>query len=338
MRKSVVALLVVVGAFSGLAMFAGISGKQVPKRIKPVGKAATLSTPIAQGYVGNSQPCAAGTQGVALYTPTWRGNWGYYGLELVPENWGTNVTQRLRAGEIVLTVPTIDQRFVRVVKDLKFWFVLRSDLCLADKGVSAQVQSLAGGKSVPDMYVYGTPDATRLALAVEHMTHVPAAAQRAVDSRGGYGVLFTGSNITNVPGYEGWKNFQLLGPYANDNRTIEQIPGLSIGPNVNAGFGASVDWESASYSIPLHEYGHLYDYATGRSLTGDFLFGPQVEAQTCASKVSDSSASYFTGNALEWYAETFAQYLMSPERNANLKAQCPITWAYHRGTLGVPAF
>lgn len=293
---------------------------------------------VPYGFLGNSQPCAAPANGVPLYKAEWRGQWGYYGLEAVPTNYGGTVTNRLLAGEVVLTAPTVmNQEFVRVIHDLQFWFVRRGDLCVANVGVDASAAALAGGKRIPDLRVHGALDPVKYALAIRHLSNIPAHVQEAVDSRGGYGTLFQTTNITTVPGYEAWKEFPLMGPYAT-GRTTEDLHGLSIGPNVNAGFGASVAYESDTESTAVHEFAHVYDYATGRSLTGDFLFGPQVEAQTCAVKMNPYNASYFTGNPIEWYAESFQHYVISEARNADLKRLCPQTWAYHRGTLGVPAY
>ena len=276
--------------------------------------APVASAAIPSGYLGNSEPCAAPAGGVPLYSPEWKLQWGAYGLETVPTNYGSNTAQRLQADEVVLTVPTINDAFVRVVDDVKFWFARRDALCVADVGVDATVQALAGGRPTPDLKVIGSPDPAKLALTVEHLTHIPAGVRNAIDARGGYGVIFDGSNITNIPGYEAWKSFQLLGPYAT-GRTTDELDAMSIGPNVNAGFGASVIYETETRSHAVHEYGHVYDYSLGlRSLSFDFLVGPQVEAQTCAAKVAEPfNVTYFTGNSIEWFAESFSMYLI---RNA----------------------
>lgn len=299
--------------------------------------APAASAAVPGGFLGNSQACAAPANGLSLYNAEWRVQWGYYGLEAVPSNYGSVTAERLKAGEVVLTVPTAHQEYMRVIHNLKFWFIPRSQLCVADVGVAPQAAELAGGKRIPDTVIYGSPDPAKLALTIEHLTHIPPAVQSAVDSRGGYGTIFQTTNITTVPGYEAWKNFPLQGPYAT-GRTTEDLHGLSIGPNVNAGYGASVYYESNEISTALHEFAHVYDYASGKSLTGDFLFGPQIEAQTCAAKIDTYNATYFTGNPLEWYAESFARYVINPEQNALLREKCPATWAFQRNTIGVPSF
>ncbi len=38
------------------------------------------------------------------------------------------------------------------------------------------------------------------------------------------------------------------------------------------------------------------------------------------------------------YAESFAIYMLKPQRNAALNRECPVTWAYHKATAGVPSF
>lgn len=309
--------------------------------------AASASAGIVQGYLGNAEPCNAQANGVPLYSSQFHWIAGYYGPELVPVNYGTNVTTRLEQDRIVLVLPSIEPRFASVLYDDQFlddqvfYTARRSDLCIADAGVDPAIAALVpAGRSVPDLQLstHVPWSQSALELAVLRMTNIPAHVRNAVDSRGGYGVLYGSGGFPSVPGYERWADFELMGPYA-DGRAIEDVDGISIGPRLNAGFASALTRETADESVALHEFAHVFDYATGKSLQPNFLLGPQLEAQNCAATLLPGhDVSYFTGNPLEWHAETFAQYLMSPERNAALKLHCRATWDFHRYWLGVPNF
>jgi hypothetical protein len=310
---------------------------------------ANASAAIDQGYLGNAQPCATSGAGAPLYSSQFKWIWGYYGPELVPADFGAAGVKRLVPGRIALVLPSIEPRFATVIYDDAFlknpvtYNARRSDLCVANAGVDPAIAALVpAGRQVPDLklstHVPYDPDL--LELAVLRLTNIPAGVRNAVDSRGGYGVLYGSGGFPKVPGYENWQDFPMMGPYAGDGRNINDVDGTSIGPYLNAGFAAALTRETADDSVALHEYGHLYDYATGKSLQPNFLFGPQIEVQSCVSKLlpNTHSPSYFTGNPLEWYAESFSQYLLSEEANAALKTHCPQTWGFHRYWMGVPDF
>lgn len=294
---------------------------------------------LPSGFIGNSQICP-GTPSIKLYKATWRLQLGYGGLEAVPADFGSSAAEKLGSRIVLPTLPTVlNADFVRVGRfsnhQLTMNFVKASDLCIAKVTTPQRALTIAAGRRIPALRFLDTIPTPELRTSVEHMTHLPTAVQDAFAARGATGSLTAARDLGGVPAYvdlasyPAWSSMLVMQP--------EQAAGVEIGPDATFGFGASTAYESATNSTVLHEFGHVYDMATNRSLTTDWATRPFTEAQSCASKVADNP-SYAASSIGEWYAESFAIYMLNPQRNAALNRECPVTWAYHKATAGVPSF
>ena len=294
---------------------------------------------LPAGFIGNSQLCP-GAAGVTLYKADWRFQFGPGGLEAVPSDLGSPAAERLTTRIPLPTLPTVlNAQYVRVGRfanhELKLNFAKASDLCVARVSTPQQAVRYAGGRRIPALRFLDRLPADQLRAAVEHLTHIPAAAQDAFAARGAFGSLTAARDLGGVPAYvdlasyPAWSSLLIMQP--------GQAAGVEVGPDATFGFGASVAYESDTNSTVLHEFGHVYDMATNRSLTTDWASRPFAEAASCAAKVADNP-SYAASSGGEWYAESFAIYLLNPQRNAALRQACPVTWSYHRATVGLPSF
>lgn len=294
---------------------------------------------LPSGFIGNSQICPGKTS-INVYKADWRFQLGSGGLEAVPSDLGSATVERLTTRTPLSTLPVVlNPAYVRVGRfanhELKMNFVKATDLCVAKIGTPQRALLFAQGRRIPALKFLDALPAAQLRAAVEHLTHIPASAQDAFAARGAFGNLTAAPDLGGVPeyvdlaSYPAWSGLVYMQP--------ERAAGVEVGPDATFGFGASIAYETGTNSTVLHEFGHVYDMATNRTLTTDWITQPFSEAASCAPRVADNP-SYAASNPSEWYAESFAIYLLNPQRNAALRQACPVTWSYHRATIGVPAF
>ena len=304
-----------------------------------LGGAGPAHAVLPQGFIGNSQICP-GTEAVTVHKADWRLQMRPDGIEAVPSDFGSPLAERLTSRTALPTLPVVlNAKFVRVGRfanhELKMNFVRATDLCVAKVATPRGILAMAGGRRIPAIKVLDALPEAELRKTVEHLTHIPAAAQDAFAARGAFGSLTAARNLGGVPAYvdlatyPAWSSLLVMQP--------EQAAGVEIGPDATFGFGASIAYETDTNSTVLHEFGHVYDLATNRSLTTDWATRPYLESQSCAVRVADNP-SYAASSVGEWYAESFAIYMLNPGRSAVLRQACPDTWSYHRATVGVPVF
>jgi len=116
-----------------------------------------------------------------------------------------------------------------------------------------------------------------------------------------------------------------------DHFSIPRLEFVGMFTYSNEGCGIQIDVEPLWFTkldiegTTFHEFGHMIDYGYNREYeSGDVEF-TDIYYDEKDYFVTDNNYAYATSNTTEYFADSFAEYMMNPQR---LKDNTPRTYAY----------